>query len=443
MRISDINPRFTQLFGYSLSEIKGRHLDDVIVQDTKKAEGANLSRKASKGYVYFDTERKTKSGRLIPVSISAAPISDEKRVLGYVGIYKDISEQKKAEKELLESRRHFETLFDLMVDPVAIVDRKGKILEVTKSVEDISGFKREELVGKNFLRTKIATAKSKAIMMKNLAKRMMGAEMAPYDVDILTKSGKKMQYELNAAKIEYKGKHADLVIFRDISQRKKMEEKLRVVGSLTRHDVRNKLTTITGNLYLAKQGSAGSEDTLEYLADAESAIHQIEGIFDFAKNYEKLGVEKLTHMDVGKTFDDAASLFSNLENVSITNNCRGIVVLADSLLRQLIYNLIDNSNRHGKNVRRIGIRSEKKEKTMDLIYEDDGGGITNREKKMIFKEGYGKHTGYGLYLIKKLCEVYGWSIAENGKPNEGARFVISIPDEAESMPKPQGKRLQK
>lgn len=441
MLISDINPRFTQLFGFSLSEIKGRHLDDVVVPDTKKAEGARLSNKASEGYVYFDTERKRKDGRLIPVSISAAPIKIEKRAIGYVGIYKDISEQKRAENELLESRKHFQTLFDLMVDPVAIVDRKGKILEVTKSVEDISGFKREELVGKNFLRTKIATTKSKATMMKNLAKRMMGAHMAPYDVDILTKSGKKIPYELNAAKVEYKGKPADLVIFRDVSQRKKMEEKLRVVGSLTRHDVRNKLTTVTGNLYLARQSLAGNKETLGYLSDAESAIRQIQGIFDFAKDYEKLGVEELTQMDVGRTFDDAVSLFSNLENVSIINGCKGLAVLSDSLLRQLFYNLIDNSMRHGQNVTRIKLHIEKKKKALELTYEDDGRGISTREKKLIFKEGYGKHTGYGLYLTKKLCEVYGWSIEEKGKSNEGVRFVISIPEDGERAYKTKGEKV--
>ena len=259
----------------------------------------------------------------------------------------------------------------------------------------------------------------------------------------LTKSGKKMPYELNAAKIEYKGKPGDLVIFRDISQRKKMEEKLRVVGSMTRHDVRNKLTTITGNLFLAKQSLADNKEALEYLADAESAVHQIQGIFDFAKDYEKLGVEELAQIDVGRTFDDAVSLFSDLKNVSITNGCNGLTVLTDSLLRQLLYNLIDNSMRHGKNVTRIEIHSERKKKALELVYEDDGGGISNREKKLIFKEGYGKHTGYGLYLTKKLCEVYGWSIEEKGKPDRGVRFVISIPDDDENANKPKVEKAQK
>ncbi len=115
-----------------------------------------------------------------------------------------------------------------MVDPVVIVDGKGKFLEITDKVEEITGFKKEELLGKNFLRSKIVTAKSKAILMKNLAKRMMGMDVAPYEVEVLTKDGRKIPYEINAAKMEYKGKPADMVVFRDITKRKKAEEVLRV-----------------------------------------------------------------------------------------------------------------------------------------------------------------------------------------------------------------------
>jgi signal transduction histidine kinase len=48
------------------------------------------------------------------------------------------------------------------------------------------------------------------------------------------------------------------------------------------------------------------------------------------------------------------------------------------------------------------------------------------------KEGYGKGTGYGLYLIRKICEVYGWTIRETGKQGIGARFTITIPKMNES-----------
>ena len=75
----------------------------------------------------------------------------------------------------------------------------------------------------------------------------------------------------------------------------------------------------------------------------------------------------------------------------------------------------------------ISIRHSEGKDSLKLIYEDDGVGIPDGEKEKIFKEGYGKGTGYGLYLIKKTCEVYGWAITETGKQSKGAQFTIPIP----------------
>ncbi|MGD8546214.1 MAG: PAS domain S-box protein, partial [Candidatus Bathyarchaeota archaeon] len=412
----------------NLEEIKGKQLLDVIVPLDKLEEGKMLDEKAKRGHIYYDTIRNRNDGSLVPVSVSAAPITVEGQLTGYMGVYKDITKQKRAEKELEESRRHFKTLFDLMVDPVAIVDKKGKILEVTRKAEEITGFKKEDLVGKNFLKTKIATTKSKAIMMKNLAKRMIGMHMAPYEVEMLTKDGKRLPHEINAAKIEYKGKPADMVVFRNISERKKMEEKLRVVGKLTRHDVRNKLTAITGNIYLIRKKLSEDHKSMIFLEEIEKACNQVEKIFNFARNYERLGIEELSYVRIDKTLREAISLFSDLQGVEIVEECNGLKVLADSLLRQIFYNLIDNSLKYGEKVTKIKIFFEEKGNKLKLIYEEiDGTGIPATEKEKIFKEGYGKGTGYGLYLIMKISEVYGWTIKETGNYGEGAKFVATIP----------------
>jgi len=138
-------------------------------------------------------------------------------------------------------------------------------------------------------------------------------------------------------------------------------------------------------------------------------------------------------MDVENNIKDAVSLFSDLQNVKIVNDCRGLIVLADSLLRQLFYNLIDNSLKYGEKVSRIRVYYEEIGKDqLRLIYEDDGVGIPKAEKKKIFREGYGKGTGYGLYLIRKMCGVYGWAITETGEQGRGAQFTITIPKMGEN-----------
>jgi signal transduction histidine kinase len=193
--------------------------------------------------------------------------------------------------------------------------------------------------------------------------------------------------------------------------------------------VRNKLSAVTGNAYLLKRKLAGNPEALEQLADMENAVRNVETIFEFARTYEKLGAEQLTYVDVKKTVDEAVGLFPDLKGVSIMNNCGGLTLLADSLLRQLFYNLIDDSLKYGEKLTQIRVRYEEFEDKLKLIYEDDGVGISKDNKAKVFNEGFttGKGSGYGLYLIRRMMEVYGWTISETGVPGKGAQFTIRIP----------------
>jgi len=153
-------------------------------------------------------------------------LDDKGNIIGIIEDFRDITDLKKAEQALKDSKSHFKNLFDHMVDPVVIIDSKGVFLDINEKVEEITGFSKKELLGKNFLKVKIATKKSKAIMIKNLAKRLAGMKVGKYEVEIITKDGNTMPFEINAVKIEYIDKAADLVVLRDISDRKEKEEKL-------------------------------------------------------------------------------------------------------------------------------------------------------------------------------------------------------------------------
>src|SRR5664280_2714939 len=133
-----------------------------------------------------------------------------------------------------------------------------------------------------------------------------------------------------------------------------MNEKLRVVGELTRHDTRNKLSAVTGYAYLLKKKYAGQADIVEGLCKMEQAVKDSMKIFEFAKMYEQLGVEELKHVDVEKKVDEAAALFSGL-NFKVVNDCYGLTVLADSFLRQLFYNFIYNTRKYGEKTTAIRI----------------------------------------------------------------------------------------
>jgi len=106
------------------------------------------------------------------------------------------------------------------------------------------------------------------------------------------------------------------------------------------------------------------------------------------------------------------------------------MVLADSFLRQLFYNFIDNTIRYGEKTTKVRVQYEKADRgNLKLVYEDDGMGVPVENKSSIFRESFstGGSTGLGLFLTQKMIEVYGWKIKEDGEPGKGAKFTIIIP----------------
>ncbi|MDH5363854.1 MAG: PAS domain S-box protein, partial [Dehalococcoidia bacterium] len=224
-----LSPSVQRILGYKPEELIGRPSIDVVHPDDLPLVAKGFEEALQKPCVPVITvcRCKHKDGTWRVIEGTGINQLDNPSVNGFIANMHDITERRRTVEELEGSKKRFQTLFNIMVDPVVIVDGKGKFLEITDRVEEITGFKKAELLGRNFMRTNIVTAKSKAILMKNLAKRMMGMRVAPYEVEVLRKDGRRLPYEVNAAKIEYEGKGADMVSFRDISERKKAEEALR------------------------------------------------------------------------------------------------------------------------------------------------------------------------------------------------------------------------
>ena len=134
--VIDINPRFTEFFGYSLEEMKGKDIDTLIIPEEYKDEAAKLNIDTLSGYVYFDAIRKHKDGHLVPVSISAAPIIINGESRGSFVIYKDITLRKKAEQE----REKIIDKLQKALDEVKTLEGMIPICSHCKKIRDDSGF---------------------------------------------------------------------------------------------------------------------------------------------------------------------------------------------------------------------------------------------------------------------------------------------------------------
>ena len=152
-----------------------------------------------------------------------------------------------SQDQLTRAEYNFKSLVNVIADPVVIVDHKGYFLEINDKITELTGYSKEELIGKNFMKTEIVTGKSKAILLKNLAQRMMGITVKPYEVEAKTKNGESIHLAVNAKRIEYEGKSADLVVFHDITERKMMEKKLEKYAEELEEKVKKRTETLKEN----------------------------------------------------------------------------------------------------------------------------------------------------------------------------------------------------
>ena len=324
---------------------------------------------------------------------------------------------------------------------IIATDTKGNITYWNYAAEQLYGWTETEVLGRNIVDvTPAETSKEQAT---NILNRLIAGECWSGEFLAKRRDGTVFPAIVTDAPIKNdRGEFIGIIgISTDITEQKWMQEvfddaigkvvelnkKLHVVEGLTRHDIRNKLSAMNGGIYLLKKRFVSNEEARQQLEDMELVSKQMSRILEFEKIYIQVGAEELKNVNVETQLNEAASLFSSLKGAKLVNECHGLTVLADSLLRQLFYNLIDNTLKYGEKTSKIRVHYEEEEKQLKLVYEDDGVGIPAETKSNLFTEGYGRGTGYGLYLLKRICEAYGWVIEETGNPGQGVQFTMLIP----------------
>lgn len=213
----------------------------------------------------------------------------------------------------------------------------------------------------------------------------------------------------------------------DISERKKAEEALRhanrqinLLTSITRHDIINKTTVIFNSLGVAEM-DISDPSILHRLDVIKSATKDIKSQIEFTRVYQNLG----THEPQWCRLDSIR--LSIPIGIQYTSEAGDYEVYADPMISQVFVNLLDNSLRHGERVTRIMLTTHLKEDSLIIRWEDNGAGIPIDQKEQIFERGFGKNTGFGLFLVREVLQITGMSIRESGIFGSGAVFEIIVP----------------
>ena len=446
--VISVNPGFLKLVGYvSEEEIVGKpfmELETMRIEDIPKFQSMfkSLMKGGSSSPVEFPYFRKDGTSRW--AEVHPGLLIKDGNPVGLQVIMRDVTERKKAEQAVSASLKRYQSFIEVTGELGWTTNAAGEVAEDIPSFRNFTGQTYDEVKGWGWIKavhpedvehaTRAWQAAVAAKTMYEVEYRLRRRDgvyrnFMARGAPILNGDGKIREWVGTCIDITDREK-AEEALNRTMDELVRVNEKLNVVGSLTRHDVQNKLCAVTANAFIIKKKHADQPDIMDGLGKMEQAVKDVVKILDFAKTYERLGVEELTYIDVEKTLNESVALFSGSFSLEVINDCHGLTLLADSFLRQLFYNLIDNSLKHGQKVTRIRVHYEKVDQDkLNVVYEDDGVGIPALNKPKLFKEGFstGGSSGHGLYLIKKMMEVYGWAIQENGEPDKGAKFIITIP----------------
>jgi PAS domain S-box-containing protein len=437
-KIISVN-KIVEEFGFTKEQIVGHNMLDFIPKKYWAKLEDNLSCLANGIRVQGETEVNTPIGKR-SAEYRSNPIFRDGKVISVHSVLRDTTNRKKYEEAMFESQQKFKALFTGNPEAAVFIDTDFHVIEANSRFSKLFGYSFDEIKGKvitDFIVSDEFVEESKTIQQKILT--------AP--IEVVTqrkrKDGSLVFIILLGAPVTIRDKViGSVVVYKDISEiisvqdalskalatAELLNEKLSIVGGFVRHDVRNKLCAINGNVFLLNKKVNGDSTASRCLDQIKGSSESIVRILNFAASFESLGNEKLVPMDVGLAFEQAASLFNDLKGIKIINGCQGFQVLADSMLTTIFHNLIDNSIKYGEKLSQIRLSwQESADGSKTMIYEDDGAGIDGATKQRLFEKGIGKGTGLGLYLIKKAIDVYGWKISEEGIEGSGVKFSITVP----------------
>ncbi len=335
----------------------------------------------------------------------------------------DVTELKKSEEKLEKSKKKYQFLFENNLDGIIVAKRDGRIVSGNPAICKMLSMNEQELLAAGRQGIVVNDQRNMAALKEQDDKGEVAA-----NISLKRKDGSVFETEISSREFtDFDGSTSILVTVRDISNRLMLEDKLRTISSFTRHDIKNKLQSASGNLFLSKKIVSDKPEMKKYLNQIEANLASINRILDVSKDYELMGSQKLAPIDAGKAFENALYLFEDLKGIKTINKIGTCTVLADQMLTTLFYNLIDNSIKYGEKATQIEVHIQtNKDGSKNIIYQDNGVGISPETKTRLFDKGFGKGTGYGLFLIKKTCEIYGWTISEIGELGKGAKFEIKL-----------------
>lgn len=235
--ITSWNASAERIFGYSVAEAIGRHMNMLLPPD-RRPEEADILRRIAKGesVIHFESNRLRKDGQQILVSITISPLRDTSgAIVGASKIARDITETRRIEQAVQEQEARLGAIIGSAMDGIITVDARQFITMFNPAAEAMFECRASDVLGtslEQFLPARFRAEHAQHIHVfgeTQIPRRRMGRIGSIYGV---RSTGEEFPIEASISKTEVHGEKLFTVILRDITDRKLAEEEMRQQAGL-------------------------------------------------------------------------------------------------------------------------------------------------------------------------------------------------------------------
>jgi two-component system cell cycle sensor histidine kinase/response regulator CckA len=370
---------------------------------------------------------------------------------GIVGVITDITELKKTEEALKESKARFEDLSEASFETIIFIEN-GIIIDVNQRFYEMFGYNDNEIIGRNILDT-IAPG------VRTLSKEMIAAQSGEtYETMGLKKDGTTFPIEVHPRELHLRGRNIRISVIRDLTEQKNMEEEvlksknLQSVGTLAggiAHDFNNLLMAIVGNISLAKMSVSQDGKITEFLSEAERIAFMGKNLTQQLLTFSRGGDPIRRIVFVGTMLRDVTDKILGGSHIRPRYNIPMDlfpVEVDEDQMKQVIRNMVMNAKEAMPSGGTIVVSCENvnvtpqnklpliKEDHVKIAIHDEGVGIPEENMSKIFDpyfttKGMGsqKGVGLGLAICYSIIRNHNGYILVDSAPGKGTTFQIYLP----------------